>query len=148
MNPLQAKRIVVIEDDQDYLDMLKIRLNINGFDVFTASEALKGLGLIRSMKPDLVILDLRLPGMCATDAEDVDRHMGQKICRMIKFDAKLRHIPVLMLTCSDSADDIEQSIKSGADSYLMKTASTEFLIHEVRRMLGLKRHQMADAAAV
>ena len=131
----QAKRIVVIEDDMDYLEMLKVRLNINGFDVFASGAALEGLQLVREILPDLVILDLRMPGMCLKKNDVIDMHMGQKICRMIKFDAKLQHRPVLMLTCSDSLDDIEQSIKSGADGYLMKTASTEFLICEVNKML-------------
>lgn len=148
MSPLQAKRILVIEDDTDYQNMLKIRLNINGFDVLTATDALEGLRMIRSLKPDLVILDLKLPGIGKSGSEDMDEQMGLKICRMIKFDAKLQQIPVLIMTCSDSTHDIEQSIRSGADGYLMKTASSEFLIHEISKMIHRKPKLSIQSAVV
>ncbi|MBN1780589.1 response regulator [bacterium] len=150
MNELNSKRIVLIEDDPDFLNMLTIRLEVNGFKVSATAGALEGLRLVQEQMPDLVILDLRMPGFetsGSTGTTLVDRHMGLKICRMIKFDTRLHHIPVLMLTASDSFEDIEQAVHSGANAYLMKTDVMEFLIKEVERMSGLKSNGIQQAKA-
>ena len=115
----ESKRIVVIEDDPYFSDMLKIRLNLSGYRVVIAMDGLRGLRIVRRIKPDLVILDLKMPGLCESkegSSKYLDEQMGRKICRMIKYDENLRHIPVLMLTNSDSFDDIEQSMRSGVSA--------------------------------
>lgn len=142
MSAIQDKRVVLIEDNLDYIEMLTVRLNINGYNVFSADNGLDGLQLVREILPDLVILDLKMPAL--TQGGDnspiaFDEHMGQKICRMIKYDAKLKHIPVLMLTSSDTFQDIEHSMQSGADGYLMKTASMELIIREVDKLAKMRR---------
>jgi DNA-binding response OmpR family regulator len=132
------KRILVVEDDETYRDMIKLRLELAGYEVVAAADGLSGLNLARKAHPDLVVLDLGLPEACgATDAGGVmvDRRSGHKICRMIKFDQKLKRIPVLILTCSDSADDTALAVRSGADAYLMKTGNPEFFLMEVKKMI-------------
>jgi two-component system, OmpR family, response regulator RpaA len=137
MENRDTRRILVVEDDETYRDMVKLRLELAGYEVVAASDGLSGLNLARKAHPDLVILDLGLPA-CG-DASDeggtaLDRRYGHKICRMIKFDQKLRHTPVLILTCSDSAEDTALAVRSGADAYLMKTGDPGLFLKEVGKL--------------
>ena len=112
--------------------------HLNGFMVFETADALEGMKQVRSKMPDLVIMDLSLPGFWVpgNEADDeLDRHLGLKICRMIKFDARIRHIPILVLTSSDSVEDFQHAVQCGADGYLLKTASSEYLISEINRLM-------------
>jgi DNA-binding response OmpR family regulator len=132
------KKILIIEDNEAFLNMIKIRLELNGFEAIPVEDGLEGLNMARKIMPNLIILDLALPGMGGADDSDinlVDRRLGHKICRMIKFDPKLKAIPVLILTASDSLDDEEMAKKVGADAFIVKTTTTEKLIDTVNRLL-------------
>jgi DNA-binding response OmpR family regulator len=132
------KRILVIEDEQSFLDMLRLRLELEGFEVVAKSDALEGLETIRRIHPDLIVLDLKLPqNGSAGISEDspMDRNYGHKICRMVKFDQKLRKIPILILSCSDSSDDVNLALRCGADGYLMKTKGMDALVFEIKKRL-------------
>jgi two-component system, OmpR family, alkaline phosphatase synthesis response regulator PhoP len=146
-----SKRILIVDDDETYRDMVKLRLELAGYEVVAAPDGLSGLRLARKAHPDLVILDLSLPA--SREVSDgggtaLDRRYGHKICRMIKFDQKLRRTPVLILTCSDSAEDTALAVRSGADAYLMKTGNPEIFLKEVgklthdRRAVPLKNERM------
>jgi DNA-binding response OmpR family regulator len=140
MEPTKLKRILVIEDDRSFLDMLKLRLELNGFEVATESDGLNGFERVRKIHPDLVVLDLQLPkGGSPEEPEDsdMDRNFGHKICRMIKFDHTLQKIPVLILTCSDSPEDIGLALRCGADGYMMKTGSMDVLVFQIKKLLHL-----------
>jgi DNA-binding response OmpR family regulator len=150
MENRRAKRVVVVEDDEAYRDMIKLRLELAGYEVITASDGLSGLNLARKIHPDLVVLDLSLPESCgAPDAGDspLDRRSGHKICRMIKFDQKLKRTPVLILTCSDSSDDTALAVRSGADAYLMKTGNPEFFLSEVQKLTNRGRTLLSEQTA-
>ena len=138
MENRDSKRILIVEDDATYRELLKLRLELAGYDVIAAADGLSGLELARKAHPDLVILDLSLPacgGATETGGPALDRRYGHKICRMIKFDQNLRRIPVLILTCSDTADNIALALRSGADAYLMKTGSPEVFMKEVGKLV-------------
>jgi DNA-binding response OmpR family regulator len=150
MENRSSKRILVVEDDETYRDMIKLRLELAGYEVVAAADGLSGLNLARKAHPDLVVLDLSLPEACgATDAEGatLDRRSGHKICRMIKFDQKLKRIPVLILTCSDSAEDTSLAVRSGADAYLMKTGNPEIFLSEVRKLISQRRPVLSEQSA-
>ena len=150
MEKRSSKRILVVEDDETYRDMIKLRLELAGFEVVEAVDGLSGLNLARKAHPDLVVLDLSLPesfGTSDAGGASLDRRAGHKICRMIKFDQKLKRIPVLILTCSDSADDTALAVRSGADAYLMKTGNPDIFLLEVKRLTHDRRFVACEQLA-
>ncbi len=118
------KLILIIEDNADFRMLVKARLEMNGYEVITTQNGLEGLSATRKNKPDLILLDLMLPGMD-----------GHRICRMIKFDQKLKDIPVIILTSRDTVEDAELARKFRADAYIIKTAKSEIILSAVKRLL-------------
>ena len=115
------RRIAVIEDESTIAAAVAARLRAEGFDVETAGDGLTGVDLCRSFKPDLVVLDLMLPG--------ID---GLEVCRRIQQE---RHVPVLMLTARGSETDLEIGLAVGADDYMTKPFSPRELVARVRALL-------------
>jgi len=121
----EKKKILVVEDEPDVRKALKIRLEDNNWDVFLASDGDEALKEIRKSHIDLIILDIMLPKM-----------NGYKICRLIKFDAKYKHIPVIMLTVRAEKEDKISGMEAGAEEYITKPYSSELLIGKIRKYLG------------
>jgi DNA-binding response OmpR family regulator len=119
-----GKRILIIEDNTDFLDVLKARLEMNGYQTISENNGLIGLQTAKKETPDLILLDLLLPGMD-----------GHKICRMIKFDQKLKHIPVIILTSRDTDADAELAKKCQADAFVLKTVKFEILLDIIKKIL-------------
>jgi len=120
-----AKRVLVVDDEPDIRDILKIVLEADGFEVEEASNGKEALTKIQHRPPDLIITDYVMP--------DMD---GEELCRQIKNDILVRHIPVIMLT--GKKEDITDKIKgidAGADDYLVKTIEEKELIARVRMVL-------------
>jgi DNA-binding response OmpR family regulator len=135
------KHILIIEDDATFGNMLKLRLELNGYQATTVQDGIDGFELAKSLLPDLIILDLTLPEMVRSDSGlpdqiHLDRNMGHKVCRMIKFEKHLSHIPVLILTCSDTDGDAALANKCGADAYVLKTTNTEILLDIIKKLLN------------
>ncbi len=133
------KKILIIEDNTAFLNMIRIRLELNGFEAIPVEDGMEGLNIARKEIPDLIILDLALPAMGGSQESEinlVDRKLGHKVCRMIKFDPRLKNIPVIILTASDSVDDEDIARKVGADAFVVKTTTTEKLIDTVNKLLS------------
>ncbi len=107
--------------------MISSDLEANGFKVWTAPEGESGIKLARSRKPDLIILDVLLPGM-----------KGRQICAKLKEDPDTKDIPVIFLTAKDSPDDVLAEIQAGALGHLTKPVNSQKLLIEVRNILGIK----------
>lgn len=140
----KREKLLVIEDNATFLNMLKIRLELNGFEVVTSEDGMEGLSLARREMPDLIILDLSLPEIgenADSDASLLDRNMGHKICRMIKFDARLKNIPIVILTASDSSDDEKLAKSVGADAFVVKT-TTETLLDTIRELIARNKSKL------
>jgi DNA-binding response OmpR family regulator len=120
-------RILFIEDDKDMVEAVKIRLEANGFEVAVAEDGLGGLNRARADNPDLIILDIMLPKLD-----------GFKLCRMLKFDEKFKHIPIIMLTAKVQKTDIELGAEVGADYYITKPFKSEDLLNKIRELLSKK----------
>src|SRR5918992_4165136 len=101
---MQATRIAVIEDEAAIADAIAARLRNEGFEVATAADGPAGVELCQRLKPDLVILDVMLPGFD-----------GVEVCRRIQKDT---HVPVIMLTALDSETDKVVGLSVGADDYV------------------------------
>ncbi len=116
-----SRTIVVIEDEATIADAIAQRLRKEGFRVEVAGDGNVGVDVCESAKPDLVVLDLMLPGLD-----------GIEVCRRIQRD---RHIPVLMLTARDSETDLLVGLGVGADDYMTKPFSMRELVARVHVIL-------------
>jgi two-component system phosphate regulon response regulator PhoB len=125
------KHILVVEDEQDILELLRFNLTREGFSVATVMRGEDGLKAVAQKRPDLILLDLMLPGMT-----------GLEVCRQLKKDPKTSGIPVVMVTAKGEEADIIVGLEVGADDYVTKPFSIKLLISRVRVVL---RRQQSSA---
>ena len=118
------KRILVIDDDQDILDLVTYNLSRSGFSCLTAQESSSGMDLLMTENPDLVILDRMLPG---SD--------GLTLLKEIKLNETTSSIPFIMLTAKAEESDRIMGLEMGADDYISKPFSVRELILRVQRIL-------------
>ncbi|HEX5469032.1 MAG TPA: response regulator transcription factor [Gaiellaceae bacterium] len=118
---MDGRRIAVIEDEATIAESVAARLKAEGFEVEVAEDGPAGVDLCRRFRPDLVVLDLMLPGFD-----------GLEVCRRIQRD---RRVPVLMLTARDSEADLEVGLGVGGDDYVTKPFSPRELVARVRALL-------------
>ena len=121
---MARQKIVAIEDEPDILEIIKYNLEREGYEVRGALDGEEGLALVRREMPDLVLLDLMLPG--------ID---GLEICRRLKYEAATRAIAVIMVTAKSEESDIVLGLEVGADDYLAKPFGPRELVARVRAVL-------------
>jgi DNA-binding response OmpR family regulator len=126
-----ARTILVIEDEASIAAAVAARLRSEGFSVDIASDGPSGVVRCRTLQPDLVVLDLMLPGLD-----------GLEVCERIQED---RPVPVLMLTARDSESDLVVGLNVGADDYMTKPFSTRELVARVHALLRRVDRARADA---
>jgi len=118
-----TKKILVIEDDSQTLQLLEFLLKRAGFEVITASDGEEGVKK-SLLKPDLMIIDIMLPRMS-----------GLEVVEKIKDNADTQKIPLLILSALGQEEFVSSALKKGADEYIIKPFSTGFLTAEVKRLL-------------
>ena len=118
------KNIVVVDDEKDILELLKYNLEKEKFKVSCISSGHSAVELISNLKPDLIILDLMLPGMNGLD-----------ICEILKKKKNTQNIPVLMLTAKGEESDIIKGLEIGADDYVVKPFSVRVLLARISSLL-------------
>ncbi|HTP65692.1 MAG TPA: response regulator transcription factor [Geobacteraceae bacterium] len=118
------KTILVIEDEKDLAELVAFNLEKEGYRVVLAADGLSGLDKARDNSPDLVLLDLMLPGMTGTD-----------VCKALKSTDKTAGIPVIMLTARGEEIDRVVGFEVGADDYVVKPFSTRELLLRVKAVL-------------
>ncbi len=116
--------ILAVEDEEDLLELVTFNLQKSGYGVIGTTSGEEALRLARSATPDLVLLDLMLPGLDGLD-----------VCRILKHDAATRQIPVIMLTARGGEADIVTGLELGADDYITKPFSPKVLVARVGAML-------------
>ena len=121
---MKKPKIVVIEDEVDILEVINYNLSKEGFDVCSALDGEEGLALIKKEVPDLVLLDLMLPGLD-----------GIEICRKLKTDYSTRSIPIIMVTAKGEESDIVLGLGMGADDYMVKPFRPRELMARIRSVL-------------
>ncbi|NCC81565.1 MAG: response regulator transcription factor [Clostridia bacterium] len=118
---MAGERILIIEDDSDIREILKLRLNKEGYKIIEAEDGETGINLAELYKPELIILDIMLPG--------ID---GYEVCRNIK---RKGNIPVIFLSCKDEDEDKIAGLTLGGDDYITKPFSMGEFIARVRVQL-------------
>ena len=119
------KKILIIDDYPNFVEVLKIRLEKLGYEVSSAYEGPEGLRRAQNDNPDLILLDIMLPKM-----------NGYKVSRCLKFDEKYKDIPIIMLTSRRKESDISLGKTTGADEYLTKPFDNAELIQLIEKYLG------------
>jgi len=122
---MERKRILIIEDEEDFSKGLQVILSAHDFEVHTATTGKGGLTLAKTLHPDLIILDIMLP--------EID---GYKICRLLKFDERYKKIPIILLTARTQEEDEVLGKEAGADAYLVKGQKVELLIEQIKTLLA------------
>ncbi|MCS6885628.1 MAG: response regulator [Acidobacteriota bacterium] len=123
---MDKRKILIIEDDDQFRTVLLKRLQMPNYDVLAAENGLVGWELIKTYHPDLIISDLMMPG--------ID---GQQLCKKVKSDPALEHIYFIMLTARDSIDDRVAGLEIGADDYISKPVNNKELIARVKAGLRI-----------
>lgn len=124
---MAKERILVVDDEPDIVKMLTLRLKSKGYEVIAAFDGLEALDKARNEKPDLIILDLRLPKMD-----------GYQVCRLLKFDKKYGSIPVVMLTAKTQEVDKTTGYETGADAYVTKPFDAQSLMATIEKFLKVR----------
>ncbi len=134
---MPKEKILIVEDEEDILELVKYNLNKEGYVVTGVTSGEDALKSASTKHPDLIILDLMLPG--------ID---GYEVCRELKSNSKTAHIPVVMLTAKGEDSDIVTGLELGADDYVTKPFSPKVLIARVRSVLRRKRKTETDEKSV
>jgi DNA-binding response OmpR family regulator len=122
MNP---KKILVVDDEVDLVETLRFPLEMEGYHVLVSYNGEDALNQARKENPDLILLDLMLPKLD-----------GYKVCRLLKFDERYKHIPILMLTAKTQEKDKVLGLETGADEYITKPFEMDYLIDKVKAYLS------------
>ena len=131
--------IAVIEDERDIQDMIAYNLQREGYEVVTAERGDEGLALVQDKRPDLIILDLMLPGLD-----------GLSVCQSIRFDTTTQKIPIIVLSAKSEEADVVIGLGLGADDYMPKPFSPRELLARVKAVLrrGGNQQQKAEDTLV
>jgi two-component system, OmpR family, alkaline phosphatase synthesis response regulator PhoP len=122
MNP---KKILVVDDEVDLVKTIQFALEAEGYKVLVSYNGEDALNQSRKENPDLILLDLMLPKLD-----------GYKVCRLLKFDERYKHIPILMLTAKTQQKDRSLGVETGADEYITKPFDMEELMEKVKTYLN------------
>jgi len=118
------RRVLVVEDEEPIREMIRYALERAGYAVHDAESGEEALAAVRRERPDLVVLDLMLPG--------ID---GLEVCRRIRMDRESAELPLIILTARDGENDVVAGLENGADDYLTKPFSPSILAARVRAVL-------------
>ncbi len=129
--------ILVVDDEEDIRELVQLNLAREGYGVLTCETGEQALQIAHSKLPNLIILDLMLPG--------ID---GLEVCRKLKSDTKTSNIPIIMLTAKGEESDIVTGLELGSDDYVTKPFSGKVLVARVRRILRRMAEESDDKTAI
>jgi DNA-binding response OmpR family regulator len=119
-----SKKILLVDDDHSMLMLMGIAMKRNGYAVVEAESALKALEMLETVRPDLIILDVMMPGM-----------NGIELCAQIRARPQTKRTPVIMLSALTDRSSIKSALEAGANDYLPKLTPHQDLIKRIRGML-------------
>jgi DNA-binding response OmpR family regulator len=121
---MQKPRIVLIEDEEDIAALIKLQAELHGYKMHVEVDGLNGFLAVQREKPDLVILDIMLPGLNGLD-----------VCRKIKGNPELKDIPVIIISAKSEELDVVLGLELGADDYVAKPFSPKILFSRVKAVM-------------
>ncbi len=130
---MAKEHILVVDDEADILDLLEYNLTIDGYHVTCVKTGEKALTVARSATPDLILLDLMLPGI-----------EGLEVCKILQNDPKTMKIPIVMITAKGEESDIVTGLEAGADDYITKPFTPRVLLARVRAVLRRKMKETVE----
>jgi two-component system phosphate regulon response regulator PhoB len=130
---MNRETILIVDDEEDILELLNYNLSREGYKVISATTGEEGLKLARTKSPDLMILDLMLPG--------VD---GLEVCRELKSDKNTANIPIIMLTAKSEEADMVTGLELGADDYIPKPFSPRVVLARMKSIFRRKAKKVED----
>ncbi|MBN1913963.1 MAG: response regulator [Candidatus Omnitrophica bacterium] len=119
-----AKKILIVDDEVNITKVLASRLNASGYDSAVAYDGQEALDKVEAEKPDLIILDLMLPKI-----------EGYRVCRLLKFDKKYQHIPIIIFTARAQPYEKTMAESVGADAYITKPFEPDILLKKIDELL-------------
>jgi len=119
-----AAKILIAEDERDIRDLVTFSLRYGGFEVVEAKDGQEAVEQAVAVKPDLILMDVRMPRMT-----------GYEACRQLKSMDDMKHIPVIFLSAKGQEQEIQQGIDAGAEEYILKPFAPEDLVSKVRDIL-------------
>lgn len=120
MTASSKKKILIVDDEPDIVETLKFLMESEGFESITALDGEEALKKAKEENPDIMILDVMLPKI-----------NGYKVCRLLKFDSKYKHIPILMVTARSQQEDKVIGEETGADEYITKPFDINELLQKI-----------------
>ncbi|MFA6092128.1 MAG: response regulator [Elusimicrobiota bacterium] len=118
------KTILVVDDDMEIVDFLSECLRAGGYEVFTAYDGIKGVAQARAHRPDLIVLDLMMPGM-----------HGFEVCQVLRADEQFKGVKILISSAKSYPVDRKAALQAGADGYLTKPYTADELFLAVKKLL-------------
>jgi len=118
------QKIVLIEDEEDIAELIKLQAEMAGYKVSVSQDGLNGYELVLKEKPDVILLDIMLPGQNGLD-----------VCRRIKANSELKQTPIIMLTAKSEETDVVLGLELGADDYVTKPFSPRVLLSRIKAVL-------------
>ena len=123
------QKILIAEDEPDILELITFTLEFGGFEVIPTSNGEDALEMTRKEKPDLVLLDVRMPRMT-----------GYDVCKYIKTENEIRKTPVVFLSAKGQEAEVNTGLDLGATDYILKPFAPDYLLERLRNILS---HQVA-----
>lgn len=120
-----TQTILIADDEVDIVETLKFMFQVEGYNCEVAYDGEEALNLAKKISPDLIILDVMMPKI-----------NGYKVCRLLKFDAKYKDIPILMVTARSQEEDKLIGEETGANEYITKPFDIEAVVEKVKKYLG------------
>lgn len=124
MAKTKKKKILIVDDEEDIVNLLKIRLASKGFEVVAALNGKEALDKTKSERPDLLVLDVMMPPP-----------NGFQVCHNLKNDPEFRNMPIILLTAKTTESDKFWGMESGADAYIPKPYNAEDLLEKINTLL-------------
>jgi len=121
---MEREKILIVDDEPDILDVLELTLKEEHYEVIEAKDGMQALEMVKKKGPHLIILDFKMPRM-----------NGDEVCKILKNDILLRHLPIIMLTSKREVSDKVKGIDAGADDYIVKPFEPAELLARVKMIL-------------
>ena len=131
---MQKIKILLIEDEEDIASLIKLQGELSGYKIVIASDGISGLQMIEKEQPDLILLDIMLPGLGGLD-----------VCRKIRNTETFKHTPIIMLSAKNEEIDIVLGLELGADDYVAKPFSLKILFSRVNAVLRRMKKPLKES---